>query len=316
MRAKPRVVAVSVAVTAVAVFVPAVLLPPLACAQAFESGSRAELYRRHVLDGKDAQCRTNASCAALGVEALDAGRIKDAQSLVDMESMLADAVTLQAEEENSQKALNSAESRVAMALVHQGDVQASTGAFVNARAYYRSAANRTNAGADDPMLTRVHTVAQQRLAGIADKQIVDGVPVTGARFARYMNLGAWSSVTLTPLKGRHGEYRLDAEFVYPTVARDGVPHASSGSVVANVRFFGGVARVPVSVSEQPSGAPIEATAKLTNLNPYDGRPDKCLLEFRLTEPETLDIVTHGSIGACGFGAKVSADGTYYLKTGS
>jgi hypothetical protein len=314
MRAKLRAVAAVVIAVTAAVVVPAVLAPPLARAQAFESGSRAELYRRHVLDGKDAQCRTNASCAALGVEALDAGRIKDAQSLVDMESMLADAATLQAEEDNSPKALSSAESRVAMALVHQGDVQAGGGAFVNARAYYRSAASRTNAGGDDPMLARVHGVAQQRLAGVADKQIVDGVPAAGARFARYMNLGAWSSVTLTPLKGRHGEYRLDAEFVYPTVARDGVPHASSGSVVANVRFFGGVARVPVS--DQPSGAPIEATAKLTNLNAYEGRPDKCLLEFRLTEPETLDIVTHGSIGACGFGAKVSADGTYYLKTGS
>jgi hypothetical protein len=314
MRAKPCAVAVTVVITAVAVLVPAVLVPPLAAAQAFESGSRAELYRRHVLAGKDVQCRTNASCAALGVEALDAGRIKDAQTLVDMESMLADAATLQAEEDNSPKALSSAESRVAMALIHQGDVQASESAFTNARAYYRSAAGRTSQGGDDPMQSRVKTVAQQRLAGIADKQVVQGLPTAGARFAHYMNLGAWSSVTLTPLKGRHGEYRLDAEFVYPSVARDGEPQASTGRVVANVRFFGGVARVPVS--DQPADTLIEATARLGNLGAYDGRPDKCLLEFRLTEAETLDVATHGSIVACGFGAKVSPDGTYYLKTDS
>lgn len=314
MRANPCAVAVTVSVFAVAVLVPAVAVPPLALAQAFESGSRAELYRRHVLDGKEPQCRTNASCAALGVEALDAGRIKDAQSLVDMESMLADAGSLQAEEDNSPKALSSAESRVAMSLVHQGDVQASEGDFTNARAYYRSAANRTSPGGGDPILSRVNTVAQQRLAGVADKQVVQGIPASGARFARYMNLGAWSSVTLTPLKNRHGEYRLDAAFVYPTVARDGVPQATRGGVVANVRFFGGVARVPVS--DQPPGALIEATSKFGNLNAYDGRPDKCLLEFRLTEAETLDVVTHGSVSACGFGARVSADGTYYLKTGS
>ena len=305
MRAKLCVVSV----TAIAV-----LMPSLVAAQAFENGSRAELYRRHVLGGKYVQCRTNASCAALGVEALDTGRINDAQTLVDMESMLADAASLQAEEDNSPKAISSAESRVAMALVHQGDVQASEGAFANARAYYRSAANRTSLRADDVTLSRVSTVAQQRLAGIADKQVVQGLPAAGARFAHYMNLGAWSSVTLTPVKGRRGEYRLDAEFVYPTVAQDGAPQASTGSVVANVRFFGGVARVPVS--DQPRGALIEATAKLTNLGAYDGRPDKCLLEFRLTEPETLDVVTHGSVGACGFGARVTADGSFYLKTGS
>jgi hypothetical protein len=303
MRAKPFAVAAI-----------AVLMPSLVAAQAFESGSRAELYRRHVLGGKDVQCRTNASCAALGVAALDAGRINDAQTLVDMEAMLADAASLQAEEENSPKGVSSAESRISMALVHEGDVQASEGAFANARAYYRSAADRTGQRADDVMLNRVNTVAQQRLAGVADKQVVQGLAATGARFARYMNLGAWSSVTLTPLKGRRGEYRLDAEFVYPSVAHDGAPQANSGSIVANVRFYGGVARVPVS--DQPAGALIEATARLANLSAYDGHPDKCLLEFRLTEPETLDVATHGSANACGFGAKVTADGSYYLKTGS
>jgi hypothetical protein len=272
------------------------------------------LYRRNVLAGKDVQCRTNASCAALGVAALDAGRIKDAQSLVDMESMLADAATLQAEEENSPKALISANARVAMALVHQGDVQARMEAFSNARAYYRSAATRTGDAADDVVLSRVATVAQQRLAGIADKQVVQGLPASGVRFERYLNLGAWSSVTLAPVRGHRGVYRLNADFVYPTVGKDGLPQAGTGSVQANVRFFGGIARVPVS--EQPAGVPIDATAKLANLGAYDGHADKCLLELRLTEPETLDVATHGSVSACGFGAKVTADGRYYLKTGS
>ncbi len=304
MRAKP------LAVAAVLVM----LVPSLAAAQAFESGSRAELYRRYVLAGKDVQCRTNASCAALGVAALDAGRIKDAQALVDMESMLADAATLQAEEDNSPKAINSAHARVAMALIHEGDVQASEGAFSNARAFYRTAASRGKEAPDDIMLNRVVTLAQQRLAGVADKQVVEGLPATGVRFARYLKLGAWSSVVLTPLKGRRGVYRLVASFVYPGVSSDGQPAVSTGTVLANVRFYGAIARV--AVADQPDGVPFDATTKVSNLAAYDGHADKCLIEFRLSEPETLDVVTHGSAGACRFGPKVTADGRYYLKTGS
>jgi hypothetical protein len=292
----------------------AVLVSSLAAAQAFDSGSRAELYRRYVLAGKDVQCRTNASCAALGVEALDAGRIKDAQALVDMESMLADAATLQAEEENSTKAISSAHARVAMALVHQGNVQASLGAFSNARAYYRSAAGLGKDSPDDVMLGRAVDLAQQRLAGIADKQVVQGLPASGVRFARYLKLGAWSSVSLTPVKGRRGIYHLAADFLYPAVSSSGEPVASTGTLSANVRFFAGIARV--AVSDEPAGVPLEATAKLANVAAFDGHADKCLLEFRLTEPETLDVATHGSVNACGFGPKVTADGRYYLKTGS
>ncbi len=292
----------------------AVLVPSLAAAQAFESGSRAELYRRYVLAGKDVQCRTNASCAALGVAALEAGRIKDAQSLVDMESMLADAATLQAEEDNSPKAINSAHARVAMALIHQGDVQASLGAFSNARAYYRTAASRGKEAPDDIMLTRVGGLAQQRLAAIADKQVVQGLPAAGVQFGRYLKLGAWSNITLTPVKGRHGVYRVAAEFLYPSVSGDGQPVANTGVVLANVRFYGGIARV--AILDQPQTLPLEATAKVTNLEAYDGHADKCLVEFRLSEPETLDVVTHGSAAACGFAPKVTADGRYYLKTGS
>jgi hypothetical protein len=81
---------------------------------------------------------------------------------------------LQAEEENSPKALNSAHARATMALIHEGDVQAGLGAFSNARAYYRTAASRGKDAPDDPMLSRVVEVAQQRLAGIADKQVVQG----------------------------------------------------------------------------------------------------------------------------------------------
>ena len=292
----------------------AVLVPSLVAAQAFESGSRAELYRRYVLAGKDVQCRTNASCAALGVAALDAGRIKDAQSLVDMESMLADAATLQSEEDNSPKAINSAHARVAMALIHQGDVQASLGAFSNARLYYRTAASSGKDAPDDVMLSRVVALAQQRLAGVADKQVVQGLPASGVQFARYLKLGAWSNLTLTPLKGRRGVYRLLAEFLYPSVSGDGQPVASRGILLANVRFYGAIARVVIS--DQPQGTPLDATAKVTNLAAYDGHADKCLVEFRLAEPETLDVATHGSAAACGFGPKVTADGRYYLKTGS
>jgi hypothetical protein len=304
MRAKPFAIVAALAV----------LAPSLAAAQAFESGSRAELYRRYVLTGKDVQCRTNASCAALGVAALNAGRIKDAQSLVDMESMLADAATMQAEEDNSSKAINSAHARVAMALIHQGDVQASLGAFSNARAYYRTAASRGKEAPDDLMLSRVGGLAQQRLAAIAGKQVVQGLPASGVQFARYLKLGAWSRVTLMLVKGRRGVYRLAAEFLYPSVSSKGQPVANTGTLLANVRFYGAIAWV--SVSEGAQGVPLEATAKVTNPGAYDGHADKCLVEFRLSEPETLDVVTHGSAAACGFGQNVTADGRYYLKTGS
>jgi hypothetical protein len=55
---------------------------------------------------------------------------------------------------------------------------------------------------------------------------------------------------------------------------------------------------------------------VANLGAYDGHADRCLVEFRLSEPETLDVATHGSAAACGFGPKVIPDGRYYLKTGS
>jgi hypothetical protein len=177
-----------------------------------------------------------------------------------------------------------------------------------------SAASRGKEAPDDAMLNRVVDVAQQRLASIADKQVVQGLPASGVSFAHYLKLGAWSSVTLTPVKGRHGVYRLTADFLYPTVSSNGAPVASSGALVANVRFFGGIARV--AVSDEPAGTLLEATTKLANVAAYDGHADKCLLEFRLTEPETLDVATHGSVNACGFGPKVTADGRYYLKTGS
>jgi len=65
---------------------------------------------------------------------------------------------------------------------------------------------------------------------------------------------------------------------------------------------------------------LDATARITNLAAYD-KPankaaDKCLIEFRLSAPETLDVETHGSPMECGFGFNVSANGRYYLMTGS
>jgi hypothetical protein len=72
----------------------------------------------------------------------------------------------------------------------------------------------------------------------------------------------------------------------------------------------------VAVSDQPQGVPLEGTARVANLGAYDGHADRCLVEFRLSEPETLDVATHGSAAACGFGPKLIPDGRYYLKTGS
>lgn len=321
MNAKTAVVAAAVAVTAIAA-----LTPALVAAQTEAADSRAELYRRNLLAGKDVPCRTNASCAALGVAALEAGRIKEAQTLVEMEAALAEATAMQAGEENSPKATSSARARVAMALVHQGDVQLKLGALPNARAYYRTAVSRGNDYPNDALLGRAVAAARQRLESIAGKAVVNGVPPNGARFSSYMFFGAWNSVEVKPVKGRRGVYRIDGDFVYPTVSADGQPSANMGSLSAYVRFYDGVARVPMT--DGVGDAPLDATARITNLAPYDkpadkpsdkhtDKPaDKCLIEFKLSAPETLDIRTHGSPTECGFGFNVSADGRYYLMTGS
>jgi predicted DNA-binding protein (UPF0251 family) len=296
----------------------AALMPALSAAQAQASDSRADLYRRNLLAGKDVPCRTNASCAALGVAALEAGRIKEAHTLVAMEAALAEATAMQAGEQNSPKAISSARARVAMALVHQGDVQLKLGAFPDARAYYRSAVSRGNDYPNDALLGRAVAAARQRLEAIAGKAVVNGVPPNGARFASYRFFGAWNSIEVKPVKGRRGVYRIDGEFVYPSVGADGQPGANMGSLSAYVRFYDGAARVPMT--DDGGSAPLDATARITNLAPYeehDGKhADKCLIEFRLSAPETLDVVTHGSPTGCGFGFNVSADGRYYLMTGS
>jgi tetratricopeptide (TPR) repeat protein len=291
----------------------AALMPAFAAAQTQGADSRAELYRRNLLAGKDVACRTNASCAALGVAALEAGRVKDAQTLVAMEAALAEAAAMRAAEENSPKATSSARSRVAMALVHQGDVQQKLGAFSDARAYYRSAVSRGDDYPNDALLGRAVAAARQRLEAISHKAVVTGIPPGGARFSRYMFFGAWNSIDVTPVKGRRGVYRIDGDFVYPTVGPDGLPSANMGSMSAYVRFFDGVARVPMT--DVGGNAPIEATARIGSLAPYEQRNDKCLIEFTLAAPETLDVRTRGSMTACGFGFNVSADGRYYLMTG-
>ena len=292
----------------------AALAPAFAAAPTQRGDSRAELYRRHLLAGKDVACRTNASCAALGVAALEAGRIKDAQSLVAMEAALAEATAMQAAEENSPKATSSARSRVAMALVHQGDVQLKLGALTDARAYYRSALSRGDDYPDDVLLGRAVAAARERLEAISHTAVVTGVPPRGARFRRYVFFGAWNSIDVKPVKGRRGVYRIDGDFVYPSVDPQGQPSANIGSLSAYVRFFDGVARVPMT--DAGGDAPIEATTKIGSLAPYEQRDDKCLIEFRLSAPETLDVRTHGSMTACGFGFNVSADGRYYLMTGA
>ncbi|MFM0156703.1 hypothetical protein [Paraburkholderia sediminicola] len=312
---------VKTAVTAAAVMVSAAtaaLMPALVAAQTDAASSRAELYRRNLLAGKDVPCRTNASCAALGVAALEAGRIKDAQTLVEMEAALAEATAMQADEANSPKATSSARARVAMALVHQGDVQVKLGALPDARAYYRTAISRGNDYPNDALLGRAVAAARQRLESIADKAVVNGVPPSGARFASYMFFGAWNSIEVKPVKGRRGVYRIDGDFMYPTVGTDGQPSANMGSLSAYVRFYDGVARVPVT--DGGGDAPLDATARISNLASYDRQgdkhADKCLIEFKLSAPETLDVATHGSLTECGFGFNVTADGRYYLMTGS
>ena len=119
---------------------------------------------------------------------------------------------------------------------------------------------------------------------------------------------------MKPVKGRRGVYRIDGEFVYPTVDVAGQPGANLGNLSAYVRFYGGVARVPLT--DVGSAAPVDATAKIGNLAAYDKHDDKCLIEFVLSAPETLDVRTYGSVLHCGFGHNVSADGRYYLMTGS
>jgi hypothetical protein len=289
------------------------LMPAFATAQTQRADSRAELYRRNLLAGKDVTCRTNASCAALGVAALEAGHVKDAQTLVAMEAALAEATAMRAAEENSPKATSSARARVAMALVHQGDVQVKLGALSDARAYYRSAVSRGDDYPNDALLGRAVAAARQRLDGISHKAVVTGIPPRGARFSRYMFFGAWNSIDVKPVKGRRGVYRIDGDFVYPTVGPDGEPSANMGSMSAYVRFFDGVARVPMT--DAGGNAPIDATAKIGSLAPYQQRDDRCLIEFNLSAPETLDVRTQGSANACGFGFNVSADGRYYLMTG-
>ncbi|MFP3567528.1 hypothetical protein [Paraburkholderia sp. SIMBA_030] len=311
MNAKIAVAAAAVVVSAATL---AALMPAVVAAATPRTDSRADLYRRSILAGKDVPCRTNASCAALGVAALEAGRIKDAQTLVAMEAALAEATTLQADEENVPKATSSARARVAMALVHQGDVQLRLGALPDARAYYKTAVSRGNDYPNDALLGRAVTAARERLESIAGKQVVDGLPPAGARFAHYMFLGAWNSIAVKPVKGRRGVYQIDGDFLYPTVGADGQPGANVGSLSAYVRFYDGVARVPVI--DSGSDAPLDATAKITNLAPYDKHENRCLIEFKLSEPETLDVRTHGSVTECGLGFSVSADGRYYLMTGS
>lgn len=292
----------------------AALASGFVAAQTPRGDSRAELYRRNLLSGKDVPCRTNASCAALGVVALDAGRIKEAQTLVAMEGALAEATAMQADEENSPKASSSARARIAMAYVHQGDVQLKLGELPDARASYRTAVSRGDDYPGDALLGRAMAAARERLEAIAGKAVVHGVPPEGARFIHYVTFDAWNSIALKPVKGRHGVYRIDGDFMHPSVSEDGQPSASTGNMSAYVRFYDGVARVPVS--EAGGDAPLEATAKIANLAPYDKHDDKCLLEFRLSAPETLDVLTHGSVLECGFGVNVSADGRYYLTTGS
>lgn len=289
-------------------------MPAFVAAQTQHADSRADLYRRNLLSGKDVPCRTNASCAALGVAALEAGRIKDAQTLVLMEGELAEATAMQAAEGNSLKASSSARARVAMAYVHEGDVQLKLGALPDARAYYRTAMSRGDDYPNDALLGRAVAAARERLEAISGKAVVQGVPPNGARFVHYLLFGAWNSIELKPVKGRHGVYRIDGDFMYPTVGEDGQASANTGNLSAYVRFYDGVARVPVT--DAGGDAPLDATAKITNLAPYDKRNDKCLLEFRLSAPETLDVRTHGSVLECGFGFNVSADGRYYLMTGS
>ncbi len=291
--------AISVAVAAL------VLLQPLpGAAQTVPGASPAQRYRHHALAGRDVECRTNASCAALTVDALDEGRIDDARTLVGLEAVFANVATLESEQDPGPNARNDAAARVALALIHEGDVRAKARDFITARAYYRSAADRAGIAPDDPLLGRMLAMAGARIAGIAGEEAVRRPPAGVARFARYVDLGSWSTVTLAPVKGRPGLYRLDAKFVRPVVDAAGAVRDQSAGVETGVRFARGVARVRIDDAHRRAGAA------------STGAGEHCVAELRLIEPDTLDVATHGSAQACALGADVAAAGRYYLMAGS
>ncbi|MDE1182285.1 hypothetical protein [Paraburkholderia sp.] len=317
MTTRPFAAATAAAVTAAAMA--AIGVPSAGVAQSEGTGapSRAELYRRHLLAGTDVPCRTNASCAALGAEALEAGRLDDAKALIAMEAQLADAASLEAADQNAWKAIVVAQARAAMAFVHQGDLEVRLGAWTNARAYYRSAIGRGNDYPDDPSLARAVQLARARYQAIAHKSVIAGLPASGARFERYLSPGARDVVTLTPVKGRRGVYRIDGSFLDPVVSNDGWPRANTGSVIAYLRFYDGVARVPLAEGHNGTdAAPLDATARIADIGAARRQRERCVIEFDLSAPETLDVVTHGPLVLCGFGLNVIADGRYYLKSGT
>lgn len=274
----------------------------------------ARHWHDQIANAKDAPCRSNAACAAAGVVALSKGRFADAGKLVDTELMLAVADFMMADTPARRDA---GVARIAMAFVHRGDIEAQQQRFVAARAWYRIALDQrwrtaTSPGVPGASTQRVFGVAGERLAAIATRDVVAGLPASGATYRAPTWAGPSNDVPLAPVKGRPGVYRLNTEFLYPTLPSDGELSANLGDLDANVRFFDGVARIPVALAPgNDDSAPIDATRRIADTAPYakDGR---CLIELRLSEPETLTIKTIGDETACGFGHNVSADGIYRL----
>jgi hypothetical protein len=245
------------------------------------------------------------------VAALAKGRFADAGKLVDTELMLAVTDFMMADTPAHRDA---GAARIAMAFVHRGDLYAQQQRYVTARAWYRIALDQRSrtGGAPGASMQRVLGVAGDRLTAIATRDAVTGLPASGATYSAPTWAGPTNDVPLEPVKGRPGVYLLSTEFIYPTLPNDGELSANLGDLAANVRFFDGVARIPVAPAPgNDDAAPIDATRHIADTAPYakDGR---CLLELRLSEPETLTIRTIGDYAACGFGNRVVADGTYRL----
>ncbi len=277
-----------------------------AVARAGDEDSAARTWHDQLANAKDAPCRSNAACAAAGVVALSKGHYAEADRLADQEMLLAVADQLMADTPARE---DTAAARIAMAYVHRGDLYAQQQRFPAARAWYGFALDRHagDGGKPGPSTQRVLGVARERLGAIATRDVVATLPAGGATYSAPTWIGQATDVAIKPAKGRAGVYSVNAEFLFPILTNDGEPSANMGDLAADVRFFDGVARIPIG----DDGDALDATKRIADTAPW-AKDGKCLLELRLSAPETLTIRTIGDVNACGFGNRVMADGTYRL----
>lgn len=266
----------------------------------------ADAYRAYLLrDNRLTPCRTNASCAALGVSRLEAGNTVEASQAVDLELDLAELDAMAAESEKRQA---SGTARAIMALIHEGDVAAKTDPAV-ARAWYRFALERAGRSGPQPMIDRVRLVATARLDAINDKDVMKGVPASGATFERYIFMGVNNTITLRPVSGKPDVFRLTGEFGYPEIQSDGPASVNTGNIAGLVRFFDGKADIVVD----DTGKPVDGTRRLA---PSAIESDRCVLHLEYDGKETLTVTTLGNASDCGFGFNVVADGAFHMTSRS